>query len=81
MRILPGQYFDAETGLHYNWHRYYDPDTGRHMTLDPIGLAGGINPFFYSLNNPINLVDPEGLDPKIIYTQIKSLILRIKCQK
>jgi uncharacterized protein RhaS with RHS repeats len=42
-------------------HRYYDPDTGRYLTPDPIGLAGGINPFVYSENNPINLIDPYGL--------------------
>ncbi|RJP40621.1 MAG: RHS repeat-associated core domain-containing protein [Desulfobacteraceae bacterium] len=58
---FPGQYYDAETGLHYNWHRYYDPDTGRYLTPDPIGLAGGINPFVYSENNPVNLIDPWGL--------------------
>ncbi len=61
IRVYPGQYYDQETGLHYNWHRYYDPDTGRYLTADPIGLAGGINPFVYTLNNPVNLIDPEGL--------------------
>ena len=42
-------------------HRYYDPDTGKYITPDPIGLAGGINPFVYTLNNPINFIDPYGL--------------------
>jgi RHS repeat-associated protein len=57
----PGQYYDQEKGLHYNYHRYYDPKTGRYLTPDPIGLRGGINLFAYVGNNPTGYVDPSGL--------------------
>jgi len=61
--IYPGQYYDSETGLHYNYYRYYDPQAGRYLTPDPIGLLGGENLFEYSLNNAVNVTDPLGLVP------------------
>ena len=58
---FPGQYEDAETGLYYNRYRYYKPNIGRYLRVDPIGLAGGMNPYVYVSNNPGNWVDPYGL--------------------
>jgi len=69
---LPGQYYDQETGLHYNAFRYYDPRTGRYLRPDPIGLLGGINLFAYGVNNPINVNDPLGLTSVIISIKRKT---------
>ncbi|MFP1787779.1 RHS repeat-associated core domain-containing protein, partial [Lonsdalea quercina] len=55
-----GQIYDAETGLYYNRHRYYDADSGQYISPDPIGLAGGLRPQGY-VHNPLEWVDPLGL--------------------
>jgi RHS repeat-associated protein len=58
---LPGQYYDQETSLHYNYFRDYDPQTGRYVQSDPIGIGGGINTFAYVGGNPVSYFDEEGL--------------------
>ncbi|MEU1665501.1 RHS repeat-associated core domain-containing protein, partial [Streptomyces sparsogenes] len=59
---FPGQYYDPESGLHYNLHRYYDPDTARYATPDPLGLTPAPNPATY-VHNPHTWSDPLGLAP------------------
>ena len=60
----PGQYFDAETGLHYNYFRDYDPSTGRYVQSDPIGLGGGISTFSYVGSDPLGWIDVDGNERK-----------------
>ena len=60
---FPGQMYDSETGLHYNYFRTYDPNTGRYITSDPIGLRGGLNTYVYVEGNPQNKIDPTAENP------------------
>ncbi len=60
---FPGQYYDPETGLHYNFFRHYDPETARYLTADPLGLVPTPNPVAY-VQNPHMWADPLGLAPK-----------------
>ncbi|EML9905156.1 RHS repeat-associated core domain-containing protein [Morganella morganii] len=85
-----GQYFDRETGLHYNTFRYYAPDAGRFTQQDPIGLAGGLNLYQYA-PNPLMWVDPWGLNVVVVrymgeaevkaVSEAKGLVLNNKSSK
>ena len=61
---FPGQYWDKETALHYNYFRDYDPSTGRYVQSDPIGFSGGLNSYAYAKDAPLNFNDFEGLRVK-----------------
>lgn len=56
----PGQYFDAEADLHYNWQRYYDPRVGRYIESNPTGITGGVNYYIYANSNPVSFFDTTG---------------------
>ncbi|NRD50335.1 RHS repeat-associated core domain-containing protein [Corallococcus exiguus] len=60
---FPGQWYDAESGWHYNHFRYYDPQSGRYVSPDPIGLMGGYNLYAY-VPSPVEWMDPLGLSAR-----------------
>jgi RHS repeat-associated protein len=62
---FPGQYFLIEQGLHYNWHRFYDPTTGRYTQPDPLGFVDGPSRYAYALNSPLMYTDDTGLAGQI----------------
>jgi RHS repeat-associated protein len=66
---LPGQRYDAETGLHYNYFRDYDPSLGRYGESDPVGLSGGINTYAYVHSDPLSKFDAKGLFPESLNKQ------------
>ncbi|MGE8684704.1 MAG: RHS repeat-associated core domain-containing protein [Acinetobacter sp.] len=73
-----GQYYDEETGLHYNRYRYYDPFSARYISKDPIGLIGDINEYKY-VNNPNQVVDVLGLAPWAAKAPTKTRCRYVEC--
>jgi len=69
---LPGQRYDKETGLHYNYFRNYDPSLGRYGESDPLGLKGGLNTYAYVGGSPIARVDPLGRDYVLMYPMLEN---------
>ena len=65
---FPGQFYDQQTGLHYNYYRDYDPTTGRFLESDPLGLRGGMNSYVYVGSNPTSRTDPLGLQGRGNFT-------------
>jgi RHS repeat-associated protein len=62
---FPGQYFLIESGLHYNWHRHYDPTLGRYIQADPLGFVDGPSVYGYAKSTPVMEIDSNGLQMSI----------------
>ncbi|AUX19916.1 uncharacterized protein SOCEGT47_003700 [Sorangium cellulosum] len=73
---LPGQYADEETGLHCNWHRYYDPETGEYLSPEPIGIGASLKPYAYVDDYPMDWADIDGLLRCIITRRNGTQIVR-----
>lgn len=73
---FPGQYYDVETGLHYNINRHYDPSSGRYIQSDPIGLAGGLASYSYVDSAPLQDIDLLGLKKVILFGERDPMFLQ-----
>jgi RHS repeat-associated protein len=70
---FPGQCYQLEAGLHYNWHRHYDPTLGRYTQADPLGFVGGPSVYGYARESPQQYIDPDGRFAEWVIT-IRSII-------
>jgi RHS repeat-associated protein len=73
---FPGQVFDAESNLVYNYHRYYDASSGRYVESDPIGLAGGPNTYAYVRGRPLGYIDPFGLSDNDVDCSVPTVVCK-----
>jgi RHS repeat-associated protein len=73
---MPGQYFDAETGLHDNFHRTYNPATGRYLQPDPLGYPDGPDTYIYAVGDPINRTDSLGLYAEDVHYYLTYFLAR-----
>jgi RHS repeat-associated protein len=71
---FPGQQFDVETGLTYNYYRDYDAATGRYLESDPSGLQGGLDTYSYAAGSPIRYIDPDGRVPNTPCMRLRLLV-------
>jgi RHS repeat-associated protein len=77
---FPGQWFQLETGLHYNWHRHYDPTIGRYVQPDLAGFVDGPSVYAYAGNTPLTRVDPRGTQEDIIFPLPRAVVPRLWSQ-
>jgi RHS repeat-associated protein len=77
---FPGQYFLIESGLHYNWHRHYDPTIGRYLQADPLEFADGPSMYAYAKSTPAMRVDPRGQQTEDLRSRLRDLLFPRVCR-
>ena len=71
---FPGQWYQLESGLHYNWHRHYDPTLGRYTQPDPLGFVDGPSVYAYAKNSPTTFVDRNGQFVQLLFIALPELL-------